>query len=145
MPFSLQAAMGYAQFQRLDELIARKRWMYDSYRKYLSDIEDIQFNAEPPGGFNGVWITALVFGKSHGLTKQDAMERLQRLGLPVRPFFYPLSCIPAYRGMEAIYRSRNPLAYDISDRGINLPCAFILTEELIREYCDGLRSIVKPR
>ena len=142
MPFNIQAALGYAQFQRLDELVARKRWMFEKYKEKLGDVPDLQLNAEPEGGFNSVWITGLVFGRSHGMTKLQAMERLEKLGLPTRPFFYPLSSLPAYPGMEERYRPRNPVAYDVSARGINLPCALNLTEEQIDSICDGIRSIL---
>jgi perosamine synthetase len=142
MPFNLQAALGYAQFQRLDELIARKRELYDWYKEGLADVEDIQLNAEPEGGFNSVWITAVVFGKSHQMTKDLAMEKLQQLGLPSRPFFYPLSSLPAYPGREEEGRRLNPRAYDISDRGINLPAAMNLTREQTDAICGGIKSIL---
>jgi perosamine synthetase len=143
MPFNLQAALGYAQFQRLDELVAIKRRIFEMYKEKLADVEDIQLNGEPEGVFNSVWITALVFGKSHNLTKLEAMKRLEEIGLPARPFFYPLSSLPAYPGAEAEYRSRNPTAYDISARGINLPGAMNLTEDQIDAMCDGIKKIIK--
>ena len=145
MPFNLQAAMGYAQFQRIDELISKKRWIFESYKERLGDLEDIQFNAEPEGegGFNGVWITGLLIGKSHNMDKLQAMDKLKKLGLPSRPFFYPLSSLPAYPGLEPIYRPRNPHAYDICARGINLPGALILTEEQIDRVCEGVRKVLK--
>jgi perosamine synthetase len=142
MPFNLQAAMGYAQFQRIDELVAKKRWIFGKYRELLADVPDIQLNAEPEGGVNGVWITALVFGRSHRLSKSEAMEKLGKLGLPSRPFFYPLSSLPAFPGFEAKYKALNPVAYDISSRGINLPGALVLEEDQIAAYCDGIRSIL---
>jgi len=142
MPFNLQAAIGYAQFQRLGELIAKKRWIFESYKTRLADIPNIQFNAEPEGGFNGVWITGLLIGKSYGIDKLETMARLQALGLPTHPFFYPLSSLPAYPGFENIYRSRNPVAYDICSRGINLPGALILTEDQIDAICNGVREVL---
>lgn len=143
MPFNLQAAMGYAQFQRLEELIAKKRWIFESYKERLADIEDIEFNAEPEEGFNGVWITGLLIGKSYRMDKLQAIEKLKALGLPSRPFFYPLSSLPAYPGFESVYRPRNPCAYDICARGINLPGAFNLTMEQIEAVCSGVRTILK--
>lgn len=142
MPFNLQAAMGYAQFQRLDELIEKKRWIFESYKKRLADIEDVQFNPEPENGFNSVWITALLIGKSYKMTKLDAMAKLQAIGLPARPFFYPLSSLPAYPDQEPIYKPRNPVAYDICNRGINLPGALIMTEDQIDAICDGVHKIL---
>lgn len=142
MPFNLQAAVGYAQFQRLDELVAKKRWILESYKTRLADVPDIEFNAEPAGVFNSVWITGLLIGKTHGMTKLEAMEKLKALGLPTRPFFYPLSSLPAYAGCEDVYRARNPRAYDICARGINLPGALVMTEEQVDVVCDGVRRIL---
>jgi perosamine synthetase len=47
MPFNLQAALGYAQFLRIDELIGKKRWILQGYRDRLSGIPDLYLNAEP--------------------------------------------------------------------------------------------------
>jgi perosamine synthetase len=142
MPFNVQAALGYAQFQRIDELVGKKRQQLKMYKEKLKDIPDIQFNPEPPGGVNGAWITGLVFGKSHKITKLDAMEKLMKLGLPARPFFYPLSSLPAYPGFREKYEKLNPVAYDVSARGINLPGAANLTEEQMDKFCDGIRIIL---
>lgn len=142
MPFNIQAALGYAQFQRIDELVGKKQWILAKYREHLAGIPDILLNPEPEGGVNGTWITALVFGKSHGLTKQEAMDRLVKLGLPARPFFYPLSSLDAYPGMRHIYEPLNPVSYDVSARGINLPGALNLTEEQIVQVCQGIKTIL---
>jgi perosamine synthetase len=53
MPFNLQAAMGYAQFQRIEELVGRKRWILQKYRECLAGIPDIQLNAEPAAASTG--------------------------------------------------------------------------------------------
>jgi perosamine synthetase len=142
MPFNLQAALGYAQFKRLDQLVGKKHWMFELYKEKLSDIPDLQFNHEPDGVYNSVWITGLVFGKSHSMSKADAIEKLKALDLPARPFFYPLSSLPAFKGAEEIYRPRNPVAYDISSRGINLPGALNITEEQIDRVCTGIHKIL---
>lgn len=142
MPFNLQAALGYAQFQRLEELVDRKHWIWSSYVERLSDIADLYLNPEPPHVYNGVWCTALIFGKSHDLSKDVAMEKLASLGLPVRPFFWPLSSLPAYPGRQEQGRASNPVAYDVSARGINLPSALNISEDQIDAMCDGIRSIL---
>jgi perosamine synthetase len=70
------------------------------------------------------------------------MKRLKALGLPARPFFYPLSSLPAYAGMEAKGRADNPRSYDICARGINLPGALVVTAEQIEQVCDGIHRIL---
>ena len=143
MPFNVQAALGYAQFQRLHELVEKKRQFLYSYMDKLSDINDLQFNDEPEGVYNSAWITGLVFGKSHRMTRKDAMEKLEKIGIPSRPFFYPLSSLPAYPECDGKeYQLKNPVAYDVSSRGINLPGAFNLTEVQIERVCQGIRKIL---
>jgi perosamine synthetase len=142
MPFNLQAALGYAQFQRIDELIERKRWIWRGYRERLADIPDIALNPEPSNVVNGVWCTALIFGKSHGMTRDLAMQEMPKLGLPVRPFFYPMSSLPAYPGREEKGRLDHPVAYDTSEHGINLPCAFSLTEGDLDTMSRGIHRLL---
>lgn len=142
MPFNVQAALGYAQFQRIDELVGKKRWLWQGYCDRLADIPDIQLNPEPSNVRNGVWNTALIFGKSHGMTRDKALEELPKLGLPARPFFYPLSSLPAYPGREAQGRADNPVAYDVSERGINLPCAMNLTDADLDEVSAGVHKLL---
>jgi perosamine synthetase len=142
MPSNLHAALGYAQFQRIEELVGKKRELLKAYRERLDDIHDLQLNNEPAHVINGAWATALVFGKSHGVTKFDVMRGMQEMGIPSRPFFYPLSSLPAYPGLEERYKGRNPLSYDVSLRGINLSCAMNLTDDQIDAQCDAIRRIL---
>lgn len=142
MPFNVQAALGYAQFQRLDELLEKKRWIYESYTDKLGDIEDLRFNPEPEDGRNGAWITALVFGDSHDMTKDRAIDELGELDVPARPFFYPLTSIPAFDYLPGDYEETNTIAYHVSNHGINLPAALNLTEAQIDHVCYGVRTIL---
>jgi len=141
MPFNLQAAIGYAQFQRIDELVGKKRWIWKGFCDRLAEIPDIQLNPEPNYVTNGVWATALVFGKSHNMTRDKALEEIPKFGLPVRPFFYPLTSLPAFN-KENEGRELNPVAYDVSSRGINLPCALNLTESDLDRYSEGIYKLL---
>jgi len=145
MPNNVQAALGYGQFQRLPRLVARKREIFRKYVERLADVPDLTWNPEPPHVHNSVWTTALVFGKTHAMTKARAIAELAALGVPARPFFYPLSSLPAFPGAEATYGPRNPVAYDVSDRAINLSCAMNLTDAQIDRITDGVRRILGVR
>ena len=142
MPFNLQAALGYAQFLRLDELVVKKREQFNFYKEALKDVPDIELNIEPENVFNSYWITALVLGKSHGLDKNQFIKRLAEEGAPARPFFYPLSKLPAYNEFN-VYQERNVNAYDISDRGINLPGAANLTVDQMSFVCEKIKKVLK--
>ena len=142
MPANLNAALGYAQFQRLQELVEKKRWIWKMFKEKLSDIPDLIFNPEPEHVYNSIWCTALVFGKSHDITKEKMMEGLSDRGLPSRPFFYPLTLLPAFGADANEGRKNSPVAYDISERGINLPSAFSVDEEQIERMSLGIKSIL---
>jgi perosamine synthetase len=70
---------------------------------------------------------------------------LAEMDIPVRPFFYPLSSLPAYPMARVKYKPMNPVSYDISYRGINLPGSAILTESQIDWICDGIKKLISTR
>ena len=143
MPSNLQGAMAWAQFQRVDELVERKRYFLHAYKDRLNNVPDLQFNLENEGTYNGVWATSLVFGKNHGVTKKEMIDRLAELDIPARPFFYPLSSLPAYEHYGTGSQEKNPNAYDISNRGITLASHYDLTDSQIDKICDSIKVILK--
>lgn len=143
MPFNIQAAIGYAQFQRIDQLIKRKREIFLMYKKLFSDTPDVELNEESENVKNGAWATSLIIGKSYRLDKKHMIKELQSRGLPSRPFFYPLSMLPGYAHYKTGSRKLNPVAYDVSSRGITLPAAFNLTKKQIETYVLAVKEILK--
>ena len=113
-----------------------------TFQNSLSEIKVLKFNPETNNTFNGVWATALVFGKSHKINKEIALDEMPKRGLPVRPFFYPLSSLPAF-DEKHIYETKNIISYDISSRGINLPCSMNLTKSQIDEYSEELIKFIR--
>lgn len=142
MPSNIQGALAWAQFQRLDELIDRKRHFLHMYKKELSVLDDIQLNLENDSLYNGVWATSLVMGSSYNIQKKTLIDRLAALSIPSRPFFYPLSSLPAYEKYNTGSPEKNPVAYDISDRAITLPAHYNLTDEQIHRVCQGIIDVV---
>ncbi|MDP2593373.1 MAG: DegT/DnrJ/EryC1/StrS family aminotransferase [bacterium] len=143
MPSNLQAALGLAQFDRVEELVKRKRYILHLYKKFLGDISDITLNMETKDVYNGAWAPSLIFGKTSGLTGKAAMEFLKKKGFPTRPFFYPLSSMPAYEKYKTGSAKLNPVAYSLSHRGITLPASFSLSESAIKRYSDAIKEILK--
>lgn len=144
---ALQAALGLAQLQRVQELIARKREIFQWYREALRDVEGITLNAQPSGTTNSFWMATVVVDSRFGLQKEAVMQALREKAIDSRPFFYPLSMQPAYRDTEEAARARqkNRVAYEISPYGVNLPSALSLTREDVAYVCDTLRGILKDK
>lgn len=139
---ALQAALGLAQIERIGELVAKKRQIFAWYRDRLAGLDGLALNAEPAGVLNSYWMVTAILPSRPGLDKFAVIERLSGRGIASRPFFSPLSSIPAYRGAFATEeaRARNPVAYDICARGLNLPSALCLVESDVDDVCIGLKS-----
>lgn len=141
----VQAALGLAQLERLDELVRRKRQVFTAYQKRLSGVPGITLNAEPPGVHNSFWMTTIVVSPSLGIEKEHLLGELSDRGIDARPFFYPLSTLPAFRDRPEAARARreNVVAQGISPYGVNLPSAAALGREEIERVCDAVSSLVR--
>lgn len=138
---SMQAALGLAQLERLDELVRRKREIFEWYRAELGALPGVTLNAEPKRTRNSYWMVTVVTDPSRRLMKEELIRHLGDRGIDCRPFFYPLSSLPAYRGIvrDGI-EAENHVSYLLSPHGINLPSALNVTEAQVHVVCDALRS-----
>jgi perosamine synthetase len=141
---SMQAALGLAQLERLDELVARKREIFGWYQARLGDVPGLSMNSEPGGVYNSCWMSTVVLDDRHRITKEEMMAGLDTAGIDSRPFFYPLSSLEAYASQsEAIKaRQRNSISYATSPRAINLPSGLSLTEADAQRVSEVLRSLI---
>ncbi len=141
----MQAALGLAQLERIDNLVARKRQIFEWYRNELEGVKGLTLNFEAPQTKNTYWMVTVVLDPRLGLKKEDLMDRLGEQGIDTRPFFHPLSSIPAYRDLEQARqaRQRNRVTYAISPFGINLPSALNLTPQKVGYVCDRVKAIVR--
>ena len=141
---SMQAALGLAQWQRLDELVARKREIFHWYQAELKKTPGITLNPEPLGVENSYWMVTALFDESFPYQKEQVIEMLSERGIDSRPFFHPLSSLPAYENdiNAETAQEFNTVAYDISPRGINLPSGYHMTKELVKRVCKELKHIL---
>lgn len=141
---ALQAALGLAQLERVDELVDGKRRIFGWYRDRLADWNAGTLNPDVDGLRNSYWMTTIMLDPKLGLTKEQLIPALKQQGIDVRPFFYPVSAIPAYRSspQAAQARDRNVVSYAVAPFGVNLPSALSLKPEDVSTVCDALRRSV---
>jgi perosamine synthetase len=139
---ALQAALGLAQLERLDELVAMKQHIMASYRALLSDLPGLCLNRQHPDVLNSTWmVTACWKDLRPDLHKREVIQRMEEMGISTRPFFSPLSSIPAYAAhpRRAEFAARNRTAYAVSPHAINLPSGLHLTNADIERSAAALR------
>lgn len=142
---SMQAALGTAQLERVEELVTRKREIFAWYAEELAGLPGVTLNHEAPGTKNTYWMVTAVLDESLGLRKERLMELLASEGIDCRPFFHPLSSLPAYAGspQAAVAQRRNCVSYAVSPFGINLPSALNLTREQVRRVGATVRTALR--
>lgn len=142
---SLQAALGLAQIERIEELVARKREIFGWYRARLGHVPGIALNAEPEGTVNSYWMNTVILDHRFGLEKRELMTKFDGYGIDSRPFFFPLSSLPAYAASPdtARAKARNRSSYDVSPRGLNLPSGLNLTESDVDYVCKSLLAVLR--
>lgn len=113
---NVQAAIGCAQLERIDELITRKREIFANYRELLGQYAEISVNPEFAGSVNGAWMPSAVFSSASGVTRERLQAAFSADNIDARVFFHPLSSLPMFDDQR-----QNRLAWDIPRRAINLP------------------------
>ncbi|MBM3802746.1 MAG: DegT/DnrJ/EryC1/StrS aminotransferase family protein [Acidimicrobiia bacterium] len=134
---NIQAAIGCAQLERIDELVTRKREIFSYYYKALVDLP-VAMNIEAVDERNSYWLPAVVSLERLDENRRDAMlAKANEVGIGLRPFFYPLTRFPMFQELP-----QSPVAARVSRAGLNLPSFHDMTQEdmdvVIRAVRKGL-------
>lgn len=113
---NIQAALGCAQLERIDELVNAKRGVFAHYQTLLSSYSELSLNPEPLGCRNSYWMPTVVFSESSGIQQAQLLEAFKAVNIDARVFFWPLSSLPMFTN-----KPENKNAYGIFQRAINLP------------------------
>jgi perosamine synthetase len=140
---NLQAAVGLAQLERLDEFIARKRASFARYMELLGDVRGIQLPVACTEYADNInWVFGVVLDDSVPFDAHGAMKRLTDLGVGTRPFFWPMHEQPVFRRMGLFAGEKYPNAERIARRGFYLPSGLGLTDEQMVRVADAVKRIL---
>lgn len=119
---NLQAAIGCAQMERVNELIAGKRRIFQYYADRLSGLP-LKMNPEPPGTRNGFWMPTMVVDEGVAFDRDALLAAFKADDIDGRVFFWPLSMLPMFERQPG-----NAVSYGLYARAVNLPTYHDLTE-----------------
>jgi perosamine synthetase len=129
---NIQAALGLAQLEQIDDFIAARDEIISSYRRKL-EFHGIACN--PAVGARPVnWISCAVVEGLVRAQRDEAMADLRRQGIDTRPFFFPMSMFPMYAGPAP---ANTPVSHRLSESGFNLPTFVGMTETQISAVCSA--------
>jgi perosamine synthetase len=127
---NIQAAIGCAQMERIEELIQKKRQILAFYQKHLEALPGVSMNFKLKGTTNGAWMPVVVFENETGITREKLQSIFMDENIDARVFFYPLSGLPMFEQIKNNYN-----AWDIPGRAINLPSYHDISDEELNRVC----------
>jgi perosamine synthetase len=134
---NLQAAMGLAQLERIDELIWRKKQIYEWYYGELGNIEGLLLNKQKTDDENPIyWMTSIVLQKDFGISRDEVMLELKKNNIDSRPFFPLMSSFRMFRKCD------NFIAEFVGKNGINLPSGHNITHDEVMYICKYVKTIL---
>lgn len=142
---NLQAALGVAQMDRIDELVAIKRRLGQYYQSKFKDISGIRGQIEKPWAKTVYWMYCIELAETIGLNADQVMTALAQKGIGTRPFFWGLHEQPALQQRCLFIGERYPVTERIARKGLYLPSGLSLTEEQIDQVVSALSSIMEER
>ena len=137
---NIQAAIGCAQIERVEELVQRKREIFSYYRECLKTLPNLFINPEPSNTINGAWMPTVVFGRETGVTREMLQVEFAKENIDARVFFWPLSSLSMFEDI-----CENQFAWDIPTRAINLPSYHNMTEDEHRRVIAVLERICNQK
>jgi len=141
---NIQAAIGVAQFERLDEFVAAKRRIAKAYNEALANSDYFQTPIEKVDNINSYWLYTCLVKPTAPFNRDQLIDYLSKQGIETRPVFYPMHVMPPYENFGKDENLSN--SNHISKCGISLPSSVNLSElelvyitKTIKTFTDNIK------
>jgi perosamine synthetase len=139
---NIQAAIGLGQVERMETIVARKRWMGQEYTRRLQEVAGVQLPVEEPWARNVYWMYGVVLQEKTGLDAGRFAHRLRDCGVETRPFFLGMHEQPVFHQRGLFVNERYPVAERLARQGLYLPSGVALSERQLQQVCDAVHKVL---
>jgi perosamine synthetase len=141
---NLQASLLCAQLERRDEILERRRHVFQRYEKNLQGTPGLGFQQVADWAVTCPWVFCITIDSSaFGLTRDQLIDTLAEQGIESRRFGIPLHTLPPFREQSRHRGDHCPIAEQFSETGLYLPSSTDLTDEQVDTVCEIVRSSAK--
>jgi perosamine synthetase len=141
---NMQAALGVAQLETIDEIVTKKRWIGMTYNKLLKDIEVLNLPIEKTEYCKNIyWVYAVTLKDEFSKNAKEVMQMLSKYKIGSRPFFYPMHKQPVFNKMGFFMKNVLPQSEKLYERGFYIPSGLALTEDQLEEVSDVMHKVLK--
>ena len=123
---NMQAAIGVAQMDRIEELLSRKKAIFETYDSFLSEIAGVSLLPKNDWSENSYWLYTLVLNGYDTAVRDQLITNLGYRGIDARPGFYPMHQMKPYQEFS---HGDYPVSSNLSANSVSLPCSIGLANE----------------
>jgi perosamine synthetase len=140
---NIQAAIGLAQFESIDDLAEMRRRNAHLYNKYLEGVEGVTLPVEKEWAKNVYWMYSILIEDAFGMSRDELMNKLEKKGIETRTFFIAMHEQPVFlnRGLFKFKGESYPIAEELARKGLYLPSSSGLKEDEIKYICEEIKEI----
>jgi perosamine synthetase len=139
---NIQAALGVAQLERMDEFVKKKRRIGEMYNDLLSGVKGIQLNLSKTDYAESIyWVYGIVLKDEIPFDAVEAIKKLEKAGVGARPFFWCMHEQPVFQKMGLFKNEKYPVGENIARRGFYIPSGLGITEEQIKTAAERFKTI----
>jgi len=138
---NIQAAIGLAQLEHIDEFVEKRRRNAYLYNSRLKDVPGITLPPEKEWAKNVYWMYSILIEDEFGMSRDELMERLKERGIETRTFFIPMHEQPAFLNLGLFKGERYPVAERLGKQGLYLPSSSGLRKEDINYICQVIKEV----
>lgn len=140
---NIQAAIGLAQLERIDELVEKKRWIGQAYNEKLKDVSGLILPVEESWAKNVYWMYGILLDDKTGMNANEIAIRLRENGVNTRPFFLGMHEQPVFHQMGLFKDESYHVAEKIARQGLYLPSGLTLKEKEIKKITKAIKEILE--
>ena len=136
---NIQAAVGCAQLERVEDLVQKKRWIRNRYRELLDGVSGISFFPVPEGVNSSCWFSGVVIEDADHEKIKDICSKLKGLGIEARTFWKPIHMQKPY---ENALRADSLQTTDaLWSKILTLPCSTNIMDAELETVADVLKKV----
>jgi dTDP-4-amino-4,6-dideoxygalactose transaminase len=138
----MSAALGVAQMQRIEELLAKREQVAGWYEERLSKTPGIEMYTIEPSTTRMSWFVYVV-KFAPGIDRAAVAHALDARGIPVRPYFAPIHLQPFMVERFGYRLGDFPVTEDLGMRGLAIPFSSVMTEGMVEQVCQAIRAVLQ--
>jgi len=139
---NLQAALGVAQLERMDRIVARKREIAGFYNERLAGLPNIALPVEEPWARSVYWMYGIVLTKESGMNALGLAEKLRARQVETRPYFLGMHEQPALKAHGLFQGESYPVTESLARQGLYLPSGLGITDEQLDAVARAIRDVL---